>query len=89
MTEREAWLWLAALIEGTKGKALVGSDGYALSGLCIAVVLMEKDKVISMYLSFRMRNRIRRTNQRWLHRTGIWKDGVRRDWCLRFAKARK
>jgi hypothetical protein len=91
VNETEAWLWLAALIEGTKGEAMVFGDGTNLVGLCPAIHLMRIDDVVSQKVADDMTARAMRfavfTNGfRVLHTAGQWKDGSRRNWCLKFAE---
>jgi hypothetical protein len=88
MTEREAWLWLAALIEGTKGEAFVDSYGDKLGGLCFAIDLMNVDRVIDDNVSWYAKTKIRCAlkGRSHLARRYNWTNGVRLHWCLEFAE---
>jgi len=87
MTESEAWLWLAALIEGTDGEAMVYSDGTFFHGLCSAI---EDLPTVSTETEASMMNRIYAAmhigHVLYLHTKRNWADGVRVNWCLEFAE---
>ena len=87
MTESEAWLWLAALIEGTDGEAMVYSNGMLLEGLCLAIGDLP---TVSTETEASMINRIYAAMNIglvvYLHTKRNWTDGVRVNWCLEFAE---
>jgi hypothetical protein len=82
------WLWLAALIEGTKGEALIDNDGDKWDGLCLVTSMMQADEIISSDVACSARIRIRRAlgGKIYLTRAHSWNNGARRDWCLKFAE---
>jgi hypothetical protein len=98
MDRREAWLMLAALIDGTKGEAMITRWGEA-DGLCMALGWMLDDGVIGMTLFSGMMGQIERAleeladrspggigNPVWLEEPGNWVSGKRLSYCLRFAE---
>ena len=87
MTEREAWLWLAAMIKGAP-EMLVHEDGRIIGGLCACVHMMRDDGLIGRNTCASMIVRIESVLglRFYLHIPHQWRDGVRRDWCLRFAE---
>jgi hypothetical protein len=98
MDRREAWLMLAALIDGTKGEAMISRRG-SLDGLCVVLGRMLDDGVIGVVLFSEMTWQIERALEEltdrspggigtavWLEEPGDWVSGKRRDYCLRFAE---
>jgi hypothetical protein len=99
MDRREAWLMLAALIEGTKGEAMASVCGVAMRGLCGAVGWMIHDRVISDETYHEMIDQIDCALEEvadgsglglgtplWLEEPGDWVSGTRLGYCLRFAE---
>lgn len=91
MSEQEAWLWIAAQIDGAPD-SLVDTQGHQVNGLCYVVYRYFDYGTISLYTLKKMNKRINagwRTlgrNEYYLHRPACWHDGVRFNWCLKFAK---
>lgn len=98
MDRREAWLMLAALIEGTKGEAMVMRWG-PVDGLCMALGWMLDDNAIGVVLFSEMMGQIECALEEladtsglglgtpvWLEEPGDWVSGTRLGYCLRFAE---
>lgn len=98
MDRREAWLMLAALIEGTKGEAMC-SPWKPFNGLCSAASWALADGEISEEVYDGMLCQIERALEElsdqspggigtpmWLDEPGDWVSGRRLSYCLRFAE---
>jgi hypothetical protein len=92
-SESEMWTVLAALIIGTKGEAIVTSDNLPMAGLCIMLAYLTSENLIDACVHRSAYQRVQTAlwlkRSAWLHEEAKWDDGVRANWCLKFAQQAK
>jgi hypothetical protein len=84
LTEREAWLWLAAHLEAI-GMPFTVSTG-RVDGLCLATTLMSMDDCISEDTLENMHERIRAHLKGRVYFCCSYAVKPRIAWCLKFAE---
>ena len=93
LTEREMWTVLAALIIGTKGEAIITYDNLPMAGLCVVLAYLANENLIDSRVHCSAYQRVQTAvwlqRSSWLHKEAKWNDGVRANWCLKFAQQAK